>query len=160
MLALEDFIQIDRANMDDDMCGRGGHEFSWKHDRRCLVPFSWFYEWDQRTQPKQPWRVLPAHEPMLVMAGLWDESAPPAGDPRRSVTLVTAGPNRLLTEIGHHRAPAILPPEAWQTWLEGTPEEAERLILPPAEDSLRALKVTRKVNNPEYQGEDLLEEAA
>ncbi len=132
---------------------------AWKNNRRCLVPFSWFYEWDQRTRPKQPWRVMPSNAPMLVMAGLWDESTPADGRPRRSCTLVTTGPNGLLTEIGHHRAPVMLQPGDWQTWLTGSAEQAEKLIRSPAEGSLKAARVTRKVNNPEYEGDDLLDEA-
>ena len=132
---------------------------AWRRNQRCLVPFSWFYEWDQRTSPKQAWRVLPASAPMLVMAGLWDQTVPPGREPFRSFTLVTTGPNRLLTDIGHHRAPVILDPDAWQSWLSGPPEIAERLLLPPPEESLLAHPVTSRVNNPGYQAEDLLESA-
>ena len=132
---------------------------AWRKNRRCLVPFSWFYEWDQRTKPKQPWRVLPAEAPMLVMAGLWDETQPADGDGPafRSFTLVTAEPNQLLREIGHHRAPVLLEPDQWSTWLTGSSTEAEALVGPPPEGSLRAHQVTSKVNNPGYEEEDLLQ---
>lgn len=128
---------------------------AWKRDRRCLVPFSWFYEWDQRTRPKQPWRVMPVDAPMLVMAGLWDESVTPDGEVRRSVTLVTTEPNRLLTEIGHNRAPVILEPEDWSIWLDESSANAERVIRPPAEGTLAAERVSRRVNNPEYEDDEL-----
>lgn len=129
---------------------------AWKRAQRCLVPFSWFYEWDQRTKPKQPWRVLPARAPMLVMAGLWDETQPPGGTAFRSFTLVTAEPNQLLRDIGHHRAPVILDPDQWSAWLQGTADKAEAVIGPPPEGSLTAHPVTMRVNNPGYQEEDLL----
>jgi putative SOS response-associated peptidase YedK len=130
---------------------------AWRKQRRCLVPFSWFYEWDQRSKPKQPWRVLPVDAPMLVFAGLWDESTTPDGETRRSFTLVTTEPNALLREIGHHRAPVTLRPEQWSTWLSGSNEEAEQLLQAPPDGSLRAEPISTRVNNPEYQGEDLLE---
>lgn len=130
---------------------------AWKKNRRCLVPFSWFYEWDQRSKPKQPWRVMPTTAPMLIFAGLWDESTTPGGETRRSFTLITTEPNDLLREIGHHRAPVMLDADHWQTWLTGSAEEAEQLLKPPAEDSLRAEPVSTRVNNPEYQSDDLLE---
>jgi putative SOS response-associated peptidase YedK len=130
---------------------------AWRKNQRCLVPFSWFYEWDQRTKPKQPWRVLPAESPMLVMAGLWDETQPADGPAFRSFTLVTAEPNHLLRDIGHHRAPVLLEPDQWSTWLNGPAEEAEGLIVPPSEGSLRAHRVTARVNNPGYQEGDLLQ---
>ncbi|HSH26756.1 MAG TPA: SOS response-associated peptidase, partial [Wenzhouxiangella sp.] len=111
---------------------------AWRGGRRCLVPFSWFYEWDQRTTPKQPWRVMPASAPMFIFAGLWDESTTPAGEARRSFTLITTEPNGLLRDIGHHRAPVILDEQQWSTWLTGPVEESERLLGPPPEDGLRA----------------------
>lgn len=128
---------------------------AWKHGRRCLVPFSWFYEWDQRSKPKQPWRVMPVHDPVLVMAGLWERSVTSEGETFESFTIVTAGPNQLLRDIGHHRSPVTLQPEEWDTWLQGNPSEAEALIRPPPDGTLHAEPVTRRVNNPGYEGEDL-----
>ena len=133
---------------------------AWKRDQRCLVPFSWFYEWDQRSKPKQPWRVLPAHEPFLVMAGLWDRSPLPDGEMLESFTIVTTGPNQLLTDIGHHRSPVMLDQADWDHWLSGTKDEAETLIRPPPDDLMKAHKVTTRVNNPGYQEDDLLLESS
>lgn len=129
---------------------------AWKHGRRCLVPFSWFYEWDQRSKPKQPWRVMPVSEPLLVMAGLWEASRNDQGETIDSFTIVTTGPNRLLEEIGHHRSPVMLQPEEWSTWLRGNAAQAEALVRPPPDGVLQAEPVSRRVNNPEYEGEDLL----
>lgn len=133
---------------------------AWKHGRRCLVPFSWFYEWDQRSKPKQPWRVLPAVDPFLIMAGLWESSPLPDGEKLESFTIVTTEPNGLLRDIGHHRAPVLLTRDDWDLWLSGPTKVAENLLKPPPEDSLRAHKVTTRVNNPGYQEPDLLEESA
>jgi putative SOS response-associated peptidase YedK len=130
---------------------------AWKRDQRCLVPFSWFYEWDQRSKPKQPWRILPVDQPFLVMAGLWERTPLPDGDILESFTIVTTGPNRLLTEIGHHRSPVMLERDQWNVWLHGSPSQAEGLIQPPADDLMTAHKVTTRVNNPGYQEDDLLE---
>ena len=73
---------------------------------------------------------------MLVMTGLWDGTQPADGSAFRSFTLVTAEPNQLLRQIGHHRAPVLLGPDHWSTWLTGSATEAESLIGPPSEDSL------------------------
>lgn len=130
---------------------------AWGRNQRCLVPFSWFYEWDQRSKPRQPWRVFPAEAPMLVMAGLWDETQPVDGPAFRSFTLVTAEPNAVLREIGHHRAPVLLEPDQWLTWLSGSAAQAEALIGPPPDGCLQAHQVTHRVNNPGYQEADLLQ---
>jgi len=130
---------------------------AWRHAQRCLVPLSWFYEWDQRNRPRRPWRVLPAADPLLVAAGLWERSVPDRARPIDSFTIITTGPNAVLSEIGHDRAPVLLRPPQFESWLAGPAGEAERLIAPPADDLLVAHPVTRRVNNPEYAGEDLLE---
>ncbi len=137
------------------VAGKPAFRNAWKHNRRCLVPFSWFYEWDQRTRPRQPWRVMPVEAPVLVMAGLWDRSRSPGGEVIESFTLVTTEPNRLLKDIGHHRSPVILEPEDWDCWLGAPAAEAERVIHPPADGTLQAEQVSTRVNNPEYRGEEL-----
>ncbi len=142
----------------DTVSGKPTFREAWKRDRRCLVPFSWFYEWDQRSQPKQPWRILPNKGPFLVMAGLWEPSSTPDGDFVQSFTIVTTGPNQLLTDIGHHRSPVMLAETDWNTWLSGDKAEAENLIHSPPDDWMKAHRVTRQVNNPGFQGEELLEQ--
>ena len=147
--------EADRA-FSKTVAGKPTFRNAWKRDQRCLVPFSWFYEWDQRSKPKQPWRIQPASGSFLVMAGLWDRSPLPDGDQLESFTIVTTGPNQLLTDIGHHRSPVMIDRDHWDTWLNGGKADAEALIRPPPDDLMVAYKVTTKVNNPGYQGEDLL----
>lgn len=129
---------------------------AWKHQRRCLVPMSWFYEWDKRQSPSQPWRVFPVDDPLLVMAGLWERSTTPDGQAIDSFTILTTEPNRVLAGIGHHRAPVLIERPDFETWLTGDDDLAEKLIVPPADEILQAEPVTRRVNNPGYQGEDLM----
>ncbi len=137
------------------VAGKPAFRNAWKQGRRCLVPFSWFYEWDQRAKPRQPWRVMPAKAPVLVMAGLWDRSRGAGGEVIESFTIVTTEPNRLLSDIGHHRSPVILAPEEWDVWLNAPADHAEQIIRPPADGILQAEQVSTRVNNPEYQGEEL-----
>lgn len=140
--------------------GKPAFRNAWKRDQRCLVPLSWFYEWDQRTRPKQPWRVHPKNAPLLVAAGLWERSVRDEGDMLESFTILTTEPNQLLRDIGHHRAPVLLDGDDREIWLTGPAERAERLVRAPREASLQAHRVSTRVNNPEYQGEDLLAELA
>jgi len=90
------------------------------------------------------------------MAGLWDKSPLPDGEMLESFTIVTTGPNRLLTEIGHHRSPVMLDSTQWDLWLNGPKIDAESLIHPPPDDLMTAHRVTTRVNNPGYQEDDLL----
>ncbi len=132
---------------------------AWKRDQRCVVPFSWFYEWDQHSRPKQPWRIFPTRDPALYFAGLWERSLTPGDEVIESFTIITTGANRLLEEIGHHRCPVMLASEDFETWLSGDKADAERLIRTPPADGLATHRVTTRLNNPGYQEPDLLEEA-
>lgn len=133
---------------------------AWQRKQRCIALISWFYEWDPRSQPRQPWRVQATAAPLLCLAGLWDRTRSREGEPRDSLTLVTTEPNETLRAIGHHRAPVVLAPDQWNLWLQGSARDAESLLTPPTEDGLAAHPVTRKVNNPGYGGDDLLEMAS
>jgi putative SOS response-associated peptidase YedK len=143
----------------DTVAKKPAFRTAWRRNQRCLALISWFYEWDPRSQPRQPWRVTPTAAPILCLAGLWDRSRTPDGETRDSLSLVTTEPNETLRAIGHHRAPVVLAPEAWDIWLRGSPADAESLLTASGEDRLTAHPVTRNVNNPNYDGDDLLEVA-
>lgn len=142
----------------ETVAGKPAFRNAWRRQQRCVVLLSWFYEWDQRSQPRQPWRVLPRDAPLLTLAGLWERSPHPEGGQLESLTLVTTGPNDLLRAIGHHRSPVVLHPDALDTWLQGSDPEAEALLRPPPDDALTAHRVDRKVNNPGYDRPDVIDE--
>lgn len=126
---------------------------AWQKNRRCLIPFSWFYEWDQRTQPKQPWMVSLKDDSIMAMAGLWDITETPSHQILLSCTVVTTAPNQTLTDIGHHRAPVVLRQTDWDHWLRGSPEEAQASLRPPFDEWLVARPVSVKINNPNFDGD-------
>lgn len=121
---------------------------AWGKNRRCLIPFSWFYEWDQRSKPKKPWMISLKNHEIMVMAGLWDVTETSSQQTLLSCTIVTTAPNQTLTDIGHHRAPVVLKQADWDRWLKGSPEQAQSLLQPPANDWLEARPVSVKINNP------------
>lgn len=126
---------------------------AWQKNRRCLIPFSWFYEWDQRTQPKQPWMVSLKKKPIMAMAGLWDVTQTPSRQTLFSCTIITTAPNPSLRAIGHHRAPVVLDPTHWDRWLCGEPKEAEVLLAPAHNEQFEAKAVSTQINNPQFQGD-------
>lgn len=123
---------------------------AWQKNRRCLIPFSWFYEWDQRSQPKQPWLVRPKDQGLMVMAGLWDVTETSSKQTLLSCTILTTAPNQILKDIGHHRSPVWLHASQWDTWLRGSVHQAESLLKPPDSEPLEVMAVSRKINNPGF----------
>jgi putative SOS response-associated peptidase YedK len=50
--------------------------------------------------------------------------------------------------------PLILPPEAVETWLSGTPEEAKKLLVAYPSELMRAHPVAKRINTPRNDDPD------
>ncbi len=120
--------------------------------RRCLVLSDGFYEW--RKQPgsktKTPMYIKLQSGQPFAFAGLWEIWSGPEGDTLLSCTIITTSPNELMADI-HNRMPVILPPEAYDRWLdpaERKPTDLDDLLKPYPADSMTAYAVSTLVNNP------------
>jgi putative SOS response-associated peptidase YedK len=134
--------------------------------RRCIIPADGFYEWKKLPgqKTKQPYFIhRPDGEP-YAFGGLWAEwrGKDSAGEPLtlRSATIITGEPNEKMAEI-HDRMPLILPPSAWDDWLDPGLNDLDRLgsFLVPAPASLIAFHpVSTEVNNVRNSGPQLMDE--
>ncbi len=132
--------------------------------RRCLVPVDGFYEWQRTADGKrQPLRILDPDDRPLALAGLWtgrrDEET---GDWTRSFTIVTTRPNGFMAAI-HDRMPVVVPPKAWDRWLDPVPRDPDELraLLEPSDAvRLTAYPVVPLVNNVRNDGPELIEPLA
>jgi putative SOS response-associated peptidase YedK len=133
--------------------------------RRCLLPAEGWYEW-KRTgsdQPasKQPYFVTGTDGASLAMAGLWEFWRSPEGEPLVTCAVLTTDAVGPLAEV-HHRMPLLLPPTAWDAWLDPDAPPAEGLLAPPSEELVAGLElrpVSTRVNNVRNEGPGLLERA-
>ena len=92
---------------------------------------------------------------MLAFAGLRERWFPPAGrgsgsaaaEPLRTFAIITTAPNGVVARL-HDRMPAVLPPTAWDAWLDPATPVADALaLLRPAPDELLAAQaVSTRVN--------------
>lgn len=138
--------------------------------RRCLVPADGFYEWTAvpGQKKKQPWFIhRPDGEP-FAFAGLWEVwRPPPASDgdlcaPRpwlRSCTIVTGPANEKMAPI-HDRMPVMLPPSAWDTWLDPSMTDVAvvgRLLVPAPSELIAFHPVSAEVSNVRNNGAHLVE---
>jgi putative SOS response-associated peptidase YedK len=123
--------------------------------RRCIVPFSGFYEWPYsevpvRGQPATNYKRRDG-KPMC-MAGLWEE-----WHEVERFLVITTDPNPLMLQLPHHRMPVILDPQDVGAWLDLENEEAHKLLVPCPEDWLTAECVGTYVNNTRHEGPKCLE---
>ena len=128
--------------------------------KRCLVPVDSFYEWRREGSLRVPFRIVRDDGRPLALAGLWagwhDDDT---GEVRRTFTIVTSGPNSLMRPI-HNRMPVLVPPEAWDRWLDpalSNPAQLQGLLQPIEDDHLELYEVSRLVNNVRNDGPDLIE---
>ena len=127
--------------------------------RRCLFPADGFYDWRREGERSTPFYVrLKAGGPM-AFAGLWENWMGPNGEEMETAAIVTTRATRMLAAI-HPRTPVIVPPEAFDFWLDSRKVDANTaaaLIAPAPEDLLEAYEVSSAVNSAANDAPGLIE---
>ena len=116
--------------------------------RRCLIPADGFYEWKAAAGRKQPYFMRLKSGAPMAFAGLWETWTGPDGEELETAAIVTTAANRTLRTI-HERMPVIVPPDAFDLWLNCTDVDAQTaaaLIVPAPENLLDAYEVSTAVN--------------
>lgn len=120
--------------------------------RRCLIPATGFYEWQQKPggKSKIPMYIQLKSEAPFALAGLWELWNSPDGSMLLSCAIITTRPNELMEPI-HNRMPVILPPQAHAQWLapgEVNSAALQNLLEPYPAPEMIAHPVSTLVNNP------------
>lgn len=115
--------------------------------RRCLAPASAFCEPKGRAPAVYHWFGLAAQQaearPPFAMAAIWRRWR---GEMRGEAVdldlyaIVTTRPNPLVAQVHPDRMPVILDPDAYETWLTGSAEEAQRLLRPYPAERMREVR--------------------
>ena len=132
--------------------------------RRCIVAADGFYEWVPvpGERHKQPVYIHRSDGEPLAFAGLWERWKPPEGDLVRSTTIITGPANDRIAEV-HDRMPIVLPPSAWEQWLDpdfGDTAALRGLLVPVPSQLFTLHPVSREVNNPRRKSAHLIEPVA
>jgi len=118
--------------------------------RRCLILADGFYEWRKDGGGKTPFFIHLRSGRPFALAGLWEVWQTPDGVALPTCTIITTGPNNLVAAL-HDRMPVILPPDAYDRWLDPEPQApadlAPLLVSYPA-DAMSLYAVSRAVNSP------------
>ena len=125
--------------------------------RRCLFPADGFYDWRRAGERATPYYVRLKGGGPMALAGLWENWMGPHGEEMETAVIVTTRANRLLAPI-HPRMPVIVPPEAFDLWLDARVEAttAAALIAPAPEDMLEMHEVSPAVNSAANDTPDLI----
>jgi putative SOS response-associated peptidase YedK len=127
--------------------------------RRCLIPADGFYEWQAVGGRKQPFYVRAKSGAPFAFAGLWEAWTGPNGEELETAAIVTTRANRTLSPI-HDRMPVVVPPEAFDLWLDCTKVDAttaSALIAPAPENFFETFPVSADVNRTANDNPKLVE---
>jgi putative SOS response-associated peptidase YedK len=130
--------------------------------RRCLVPASGFYEWQQTERGKLPYFIRLKDIELFAFAGLYDVWQDAEGNELRTYTIITTTPNDLVQPI-HNRMPVILHPDDEAMWIDPKMNDtaALRALLQPFPTALmEAYPVSRAVNTAAIDTPALIEPVA
>jgi len=123
--------------------------------QRCLIPADAFYEWQDGTQPKQPWEFRLANDEPLVFAGLWHNGTLPGGSRVDAYCVLTTQANDTLRRC-HERMPVILREDDWEAWLSPdfaiSTSSRFKEWFRPWPGPMQARAVTTAINKAAYDG--------
>ena len=128
-------------------------------ERRCLVLADGYYEWKRKDSRKQPYHIRLSSERPFAFAGLWDRWTGADGKTIDSCAILTTTPNERLASI-HDRMPVILPPAAYEPWLDPGLRDTMHLapfLTPYPADAMVAVPVSWLVNDPRVDDARCLE---
>jgi len=128
--------------------------------RRCVIPMAGYYEWSESPEDgkKDPWFIHAAGP--LLAAGLWEDASPllPEGN-LGTFTIITGDSSGVSADI-HDRMPVWLKADQIDEWMVAGPDDAMAMLLASTPPSMEAYRVSRAVNTPRNNREQLLEPVA
>jgi putative SOS response-associated peptidase YedK len=127
--------------------------------RRCLIPASGFYEWKKEGNRKLPYYFTLASCEEMALAGLWEEWRGHDGALLHSATILVGQANPLVNGV-HDRMACIVPPDAFEDWLnpKEKPDYLLSLVQNPFDAGLmKCWPVTPAVNSVKNDNPHLVE---
>jgi putative SOS response-associated peptidase YedK len=131
--------------------------------KRCIIPADGFYEWKviPGQKAKQPYFIHRNDGEPFAFAGLWEVWKDPNNPDEEvhSCCIITGQPNEKVREV-HDRMPVMLPPSAWDTWLDPEQQDVEvlgKLLVPAPASIIELYPVSTEVNNARNRGAHLLD---
>jgi len=130
--------------------------------RRAIIPADGIYEWQRTEDKKQPYFIRMRDERLFGLAGLWESWRDGAGEVIESCSILTTEANDAFRPV-HERMPVVLDPDSYGEWLDTEVrgvEALKELLRPYPSSEMIAYPVSARVNSPQHQGEELIEQLA
>src|ERR1044072_2744581 len=126
--------------------------------RRCLFPADGFFEWERKGERKRPYFVRRKGGGPLAFAGLWESWMGPNGEEQEPAAIIPTPASRSIAHI-HDRMPVIVPPEAFDFWLDPRvdAERARAGVARAKGGAMDLYRVSRAVNRQENDARMMVE---
>lgn len=129
--------------------------------QRCLVLADAFIEGTTANKLDEPYLVyLKDKNRPFAFAGIYDEWLDSnSGEQYHSFAIITCPPNKLMTKIGHHRMPVILPPDYYNEYLNlDVPlSDVTSLLQRFPADQMNAYKISPAIKSPKNNAKEFIE---
>lgn len=125
--------------------------------RRCLVPMTGYYEWSTSDVEgkKDQWFIHA--DSQLWAAGLWEDASPLLPDDNLGTFTIITGDSSGVSADIHDRMPVWIDPGQLDAWLTAEPQDAIAKLLASEVPGMEAYRVSRAVNTPRNNTEQLLQ---
>jgi len=95
---------------------------------RCLIPASGYFEWVTNGATKTPYFISLANQHVFAFAGLYSWwTNPETGQVTATTTILTKDSTGSLSDL-HDRMPVLVPPDAYDQWLDPGVLDGDRVI--------------------------------
>ncbi len=101
------------------------------HKRRCIIPATGFYEWDQNKPKgkKDCYHIKPTNDDGFALGGIYEINS----DGEMFTSVLTTSPNSKMQQI-HHRMPVIIDPDNFDEWFKTDDREVVSSLMQPLSD--------------------------
>lgn len=119
-------------------------------NRRCLIPATGFFEWQQTDSGKRPFHIHYPDNRLFAFAGLWEHWRN-GNETVYSCTLITTAAAALMAAI-HPRMPVIISPEHYRNWLGNCSKAVDVFGADPstAYQDMVLSPISSRINNPRH----------
>lgn len=126
------------------------YRMPWLSGQRCILPAAGYYVWQLTPQRyRQPFFVSLTQRSVFGIAAIWDRWVSDDDDVIESCSLILVPANELVSSLSgpDHGMPGILRRKHYESWLHGTPAEAQALLQTYRADWMHAYAVSPHVNS-------------
>jgi len=126
--------------------------------RRCLIPASGWYEWQELASGKLPWFIHPTQDDYLLFAGIWDRWERD-GEAIESCAIIVGAADESVKPY-HDRQPFTVADAEIGAWLNPDLNDAGtvlKLLRPFAPEAVAAHRVDKRVNKATIDDPALIE---